>query len=62
MIRMSDEIIDHKDSLVKTRLLGLWEHQLVIRHAQGARQFLLLPYKEVSEPRKVLFLEPKSGS
>ena len=34
MIRRSDEIFDHKDSLVKTRLLGLWEHQLVIRQAQ----------------------------
>ncbi len=35
MIGWSDEFFDHKDSLVKTRLLVLWEHQLVIRHAQG---------------------------
>jgi len=39
MIRRSEEIFDHKDSLVKTRSLALWEHQLGIRHAQ-ARTFL----------------------
>ncbi len=29
-----DEIFDHKDSLVKTRSLAIWQRQLVIRHAQ----------------------------
>jgi hypothetical protein len=49
MLERSDELFDHKEGMVKTRSLALWENEIVIRHAQ-LQQFV--SFREIGQGKR----------